>query len=106
MTAVTVREFAYNPSAMFARAQRGETIEVTKHGDVVAVLVPPPRGRSQYDDLVARGLLKPRPPGAPKAGDWDEFVHIEVPDEVDPLGALAEQRADRDVLEVLDEAGR
>ncbi|MGH3520016.1 MAG: type II toxin-antitoxin system Phd/YefM family antitoxin [Haloechinothrix sp.] len=106
MAEVTVREFSYNPSAMFARVQRGETIEVTKHGDVVAILVPPPRTQSGYDDLVARGLIKRRPPGAPKAGDWDEFVHVDVPDDVDPLAVLAEQCADRDVLEVLDEVGR
>ena len=26
---VSVREFSYNPSAMFARAEKGETIEIT-----------------------------------------------------------------------------
>lgn len=36
MTTVSVREFSYNPSAMFARAERGETIEVTRHGKVIA----------------------------------------------------------------------
>ncbi len=27
MSTVSVREFSYNPSAMFAQAERGETIE-------------------------------------------------------------------------------
>ena len=39
MSTVSVREFSYNPSAMFARAERGETIEVTRHGKVIATLI-------------------------------------------------------------------
>ncbi|WP_102142300.1 type II toxin-antitoxin system Phd/YefM family antitoxin [Mycobacterium hubeiense] len=40
MTTVSVREFSYNPSAMFARAEKGETIEITRHGKVIAKLIP------------------------------------------------------------------
>lgn len=89
MTAVTVREFSYNPSAMFARVEHGETIEVTRHGKVIAVLSPPRRGQSRYDELVARGLLIP---AARRAGDWEDFTHIEAPDGVDPLAMLRELR--------------
>ena len=39
MSTVSVREFAYNPSAMFARVEKGETIEVTRHGKVIAGLI-------------------------------------------------------------------
>lgn len=93
MSTVTVREFSYNPSAMFARVEAGETIEVTKHGRVVAVMVPPPRGRSRYDELVAEGTIRPAERGL-TAGDWDKFTHIEVPDDVDPLAILLEMRED------------
>lgn len=103
MAEVTVREFSYNPSAMFARVQRGESLEVTRHGDVVAVLVPPPRGQNQYEDLVNRGVIKSRPPNAPKAGDWERFPRIDIPAGMDPLDILAEQRADRDISGVLGE---
>lgn len=91
MTAVSVREFSYNPSAIFARVEEGETIEVTRHGRVVAVMVPPPRGASRYDELVAQGAIRPAERGL-RAGDWDEFTHIEVPGDVDPLAVLLELR--------------
>lgn len=103
MTEVTVREFSYNPSAMFARVQRGESLEVTRHGDVVAMLVPPPRGNDPYENLLARGVVKPRPATVAKANDWESFVHLDVDDDVDPLEILAQQRADRDITELSDE---
>ncbi len=46
MTAVTVREFSYNPSAIFARVEHGERIEVTRHGKVIAVVTMPEHPRS------------------------------------------------------------
>lgn len=93
MTAVTVREFSYNPSAIFARVEAGETIEVTKHGQVVAVMIPPPRGGSRYDELVAQGVIRPAERGS-RPSDWDDYPHIDVPDDVDPLAILLEMRAD------------
>jgi prevent-host-death family protein len=93
MTAVTVREFSYNPSAIFARVEDGETIEVTRHGRVVAVMIPPPRGHSRYEELVAQGAIRPAQRGL-TAGDWDRFTHLEVPDDADPLGILLELRED------------
>lgn len=37
------RELRNNSSAVLRQVQNGETIEVTNNGEVVAVLVPPPR---------------------------------------------------------------
>ena len=89
MTAVSVREFSYNPSAMFARVERGETIEVTRHGKVIAVLSPPLPNQSRYDELVARGLIIP----AERTTDQlHEYTRIDVPDDVDPLAILLEMR--------------
>ena len=87
MTTVSVREFAFNPSAMFARVERGETIEVTKHGKVIAVLSPPARPQDRYQELVARGLLIPaaRAPG-------EEFARIDVPGDADALQVLLDMR--------------
>jgi prevent-host-death family protein len=92
VVAVSVREFSYNPSAMFARVERGERVEVTRHGKVIAVLIPPPRTHSRYDELVARGVIRPATRGL-AAGDWDKFTHIEVPQDVDPLALLLDLRA-------------
>lgn len=91
MASVSVREFAYNPSAMFARVEHGETVEVTKHGKVIAVLIPPPRHRSRHDELVAQGAIRPADRGL-TTRDLDEFTRIDVPDGVDPLAILLELR--------------
>lgn len=93
MTAITVREFSYNPSAIFSRVESGEIIEVTRHGKVIAVLTPPSHKQSRYDKLAARGLIKPAPSGL-TAGDSDKFTRIDVPDHVDPLALLLDGRDD------------
>jgi prevent-host-death family protein len=41
------RELRNNSAAVLRRVQAGETIEVTNHGEVVAVLVPPQRQPGQ-----------------------------------------------------------
>lgn len=91
MASVSVREFAYNPSAIFARVEHGETVEVTKHGRVIAVLVPPPRAGSRYDELVAAGVVRPAERGL-TTGELDKFTRIDVPNDVDPLAVLLEMR--------------
>lgn len=94
MSTVSVRDFAYNPSAMFARVEKGETIEVTRHGKVIARVIPAQRqAMSRHDELVELGLVRPAP-DARTAGEWDKFTHIEVPDDVDPLAVLLEMRED------------
>jgi prevent-host-death family protein len=98
MTAVTVREFSYNPSAMFARVEQGETIEVTRHGKVIAVLTPPRRYASKLEELLANGTINPKSGTAGlTSADWDKFTHITIPDDVDPLQDLLDMReAERD----------
>jgi prevent-host-death family protein len=95
VTEVTVREFSYNPSAIFARVEHGERIEVTRHGKVIAVVSMPERHGSRYDELVAQGLIRPAP------GSWQNLPHVDVPDDVDPLEILAETREERDLVEML-----
>jgi antitoxin (DNA-binding transcriptional repressor) of toxin-antitoxin stability system len=91
MTSVSVREFAQNPSAMFTRVENGETIEVTRHGKVVAVMTPPVKHRSRYDELIADGTIVPGSADLTTA-DLDKYTRIEVPDDVDPLAILMEMR--------------
>lgn len=88
MATVSVREFSYNPSAMFARVEKGESIEITRHGKVIAALVPSPRqAKSRHDELVERGLIR-----QVERKSWNEMTHIEVPDDADPLAILLEMR--------------
>ncbi|WP_028937981.1 type II toxin-antitoxin system Phd/YefM family antitoxin [Pseudonocardia spinosispora] len=56
------RELRNNSSAILREVQAGETIEITNHGEVVAILVPParrpsslpcrePRAKGRFSDL-------------------------------------------------------
>ncbi len=91
MTTVSVREFSYNPSAMFARAEKGETIEITRHGKVIATLVPgQQKKRSRIDELVASGALRL---SEKTLADLDTFTQFDLPDGApDPLELLFEDR--------------
>lgn len=52
MSTVSIREFSYNPSAMFARVEKGETIEITRHGKVIATLSPAkPKKLSRIEEM-------------------------------------------------------
>lgn len=90
---MSVREFSYNPSAMFARVEQGETIEVTRHGRVIAVLLPGGEALARYVPLVARGLVKLK---ATTTSDLDRIREVAVTSEVSPLDLLLAERADDD----------
>jgi prevent-host-death family protein len=90
MSSVSVREFSYNPSAMFARVEQGETIEVTRHGKVIAVLLPGSSGLGRYRSLVAKGLIRLR---ATTTTDVDQLPHYDVPADASPLDLLLDARA-------------
>lgn len=55
MERIPVRELNQNTSAVLARVERGETLEVTVSGRPVARLVPIKGGHSLLDRLVAEG---------------------------------------------------
>lgn len=88
---VSVREFSYNPSAMFSRAEKGETIEITRHGNVIATLIPgQPKQRSRVEELEASGALRP---SGKTTADLDTFTRITLPEGTpDPLHLLLEER--------------
>jgi prevent-host-death family protein len=86
MTTVSVREFSYNPSAMFTRAEKGETIEITRHGKVIARLVPAAeKKRSRIEELEASGALRR---SGKTTDDLDTFTQIDADTDVDPLQLL------------------
>ena len=85
MTSIGIRKLKDNLSRYIRRIEAGERIAVTAHGRVVAELVPPAkaskanrrsRSRSQYDELVATGVIRP----ALEAGDpLQEWPDIRLP---------------------------
>ncbi|MFI1568951.1 type II toxin-antitoxin system Phd/YefM family antitoxin [Streptomyces sp. NPDC020490] len=93
MSTVSVREFSYNPSAVFARVEKGEAIQVTRHGKVIAILSPAGGPMERYAHLVAQGKIKLKPV---TAADRHSMPHYEVPDEADPLALLLAERAEDD----------
>lgn len=95
MSAVSVREFSHNPSAMFARAERGEILEVTKHGRVIAVLTPTGSPWAKYTDLVIRGVIR-LPERMLTGSDVDKFTHIDTPPDVEPLDVFLAMREEDD----------
>ncbi|MFI6042973.1 type II toxin-antitoxin system Phd/YefM family antitoxin [Nocardia sp. NPDC051321] len=98
MRTVSVREFSYNPSAILAEVEQGETIQVTKHGKTIAVLSPPFDEMSTYDRLVAEGVIIPPPGGAKTAGEvFEHFANLYKDVVVDyAAGDAAMERMDRE----------
>jgi antitoxin (DNA-binding transcriptional repressor) of toxin-antitoxin stability system len=91
MSTVSVREFSYNPSAIFARVEQGETIQVTRHGNVIALLLPGSGTLGRYSPLVAKGLLRLK---STTTSDLDRLPRYATPVEVSPLDLLLAERED------------
>lgn len=85
MERIGIRELRQNASEWIRRAQAGERIEVTKRGQLVAVIGPPPSGGA-IARLRAAGRLKQ----ASVTGDLPKPVKTRRP----ASDALAELRAD------------
>jgi antitoxin (DNA-binding transcriptional repressor) of toxin-antitoxin stability system len=94
MSTVSVREFSYNPSAMFARAEGGETLEITRHGSVIAVLVPGGQEAGRYAALAASGRVVFRPRRGDRGVRWPRYELAAKPSSPDPLEVLLAMRAD------------
>jgi prevent-host-death family protein len=58
MASIGVRELRLRASELLRRVERGETIEVTDRGRLVAVLAPPPKG-APPERLRALGEVEP-----------------------------------------------
>jgi antitoxin (DNA-binding transcriptional repressor) of toxin-antitoxin stability system len=93
MSTISVREFSYNPSAVFARVEKGEAIQVTRHGNVIAVLSPAGGPMERYAHLVAQGKIKLK---VVTAADRHNMPHYEVAEDADPLALLMAERAEDD----------
>ncbi|MGH3406304.1 MAG: type II toxin-antitoxin system Phd/YefM family antitoxin [Streptosporangiaceae bacterium] len=92
MSGVSVREFSYNPSAVFARVEHGEAIEVTRHGKIIAIVVPGSGILGRYASLIARGVIRMKPT---TTSHLDQLPSFTVPGDASPLEILlAEREAD------------
>jgi prevent-host-death family protein len=57
MSAVSIRELSSNASAVIRRVNGGETVQVTSHGAVVAVIMPVGQRERAHAALVSAGVL-------------------------------------------------
>ena len=89
MSTVSVREFSRNPSAIFARVERGENIQVTREGLVIAVLMPGSGALRKGTSPVGRGLVRLK---ATTTADLTRVAACPVPENVDPLDVLLSAR--------------
>ncbi len=72
MERIPIRVLNQDTAGVLARVERGETVEITHRGRLVARIVP--AGAGELDDLVAAGRVVPasaRAPFAPPAGPLD-----------------------------------
>ena len=58
MSTVSVGEFAYNPGGMLARVERGETIKVTRQGQVIAILTPGGGSLGRYAQVLSDTAMR------------------------------------------------
>ncbi len=87
MRTIPHRELRNNSSRILDEVKNGEIIEVTEHGEVVAVLIPPTGSR--YDRLVAADKLRLARPGNRR---FESFSPVRT--ERDALEVLAEMRGE------------
>jgi antitoxin (DNA-binding transcriptional repressor) of toxin-antitoxin stability system len=66
MSTVSVGEFAYNPGGLLARVERGETIQVTRQGQVIAVLLPGAGSLGRYAQVLSDVALRLDADAAPE----------------------------------------
>jgi prevent-host-death family protein len=59
MERIGVRELRQHASRYLDLVKRGETVEVTERGQLVALLVPPAPSAAERDRLIAQGRLVP-----------------------------------------------
>ena len=76
MGSVSVREFSHHPSGMLAQVEQGETIEVTRRGTVIAVLLPGSGALGRNSGLGANGTIRLT---ATTTSDLDRIPHYTTP---------------------------
>jgi prevent-host-death family protein len=86
---ISHRELRNNSSEILRAVSAGETIEVTNHGEVAAVLVPP--GLTVYERLVIAG--KVREPRPDRTADLRSIQRVTAP--VSSGEIIADIRGDR-----------
>jgi antitoxin (DNA-binding transcriptional repressor) of toxin-antitoxin stability system len=78
MGVMSIREFNKNASAAFAKVEAGESLDITRHGKVIAEVRPPrpknkmddPEYRAKYEKMIA--LMREGIPGLKGPATYEE----------------------------------
>ncbi len=89
-TRVGIRELQQHASKVVAYVKRGERVEVTERGRLVAILAPPTPADRAYDELVGAGVLVP---GSGGLADWQTPAGQPG---IEPLSTVLAQMRDED----------
>lgn len=90
---IGLRELRQHASRYVDAAARGETIEITKHGRLVARIVPAaPDPDDRYAQLVASGVIEP----ADSPGGLADIVPLPVEPGTTPLSEVIRQMRDEE----------
>jgi prevent-host-death family protein len=87
MERIGLRELRQNASQYIARVARGETVEVTQRGRLVARIVP--ARPDTWEDMILRGEISP----AESSAALEDIVPVRV--DFDASAELQRQREDR-----------
>jgi prevent-host-death family protein len=69
-TRVPVRHLQRHASELLDRVAAGETIEITRNGELVAVIGPPDPKQKVIEELIAEGFLRPEELKKPGLVGW------------------------------------
>jgi prevent-host-death family protein len=78
MRSIGIRELRQHASRYLRDVEHGETIEITDRGRPVARLVPPADG-GPFEQLIARGRLRPARYGRPYPGPIEPTEGVPLP---------------------------
>jgi prevent-host-death family protein len=69
-TRIPIRQLQRHASELLDRVAAGETLEITRNGQLVGVIIPPDPKQQVIDELLAEGFLTPEALAKPGLGDW------------------------------------
>jgi prevent-host-death family protein len=69
-TRIPIRQLQRHASDLLDRVAAGETLEITRNGQLVGIIVPPDPRQQVIDELLAEGFLTPEELAKPGLGNW------------------------------------
>lgn len=95
-TRVPVRQLQRHASELLDRVAAGERIEITRNGELVAIVCPPDPKQKVIEELLAEGFLTPEELNKPGLAGWTTPGEPLPPGSKTLTEALLEMREEED----------